>query len=92
MRETAWGRFLFVAMQHSFAYLQPMKFLHDNNTGVDLTPRQWAKRAVGRIARRHCVELQAEIEQLSEEDRQLVADEFSRMVKLLETRRGFILA
>ena len=68
-----------------------MRFLHDDFAKVDLTPKQWAKRALGRIARRHADELLFEISQLSEEDAKAVEAEFTRMHSMLIERRGFIL-
>ena len=88
---TGRGRNL-LAILKNFVSRGGMKFLRDDYANVELTPRQWAKRALGRIARRHKDELVFEISALPEEDAELVVAEFGRMVKLLEHRRGFILA
>ena len=68
------------------------KFLKDTENQIRMTPRQWAKRALGRIGKQHLNDLSKELEGLNETEAGRVRQEFERMVRMLENRRGFLIS
>ena len=65
--------------------------IKDHLKDLHLTPKQWAKRALGRIASKHPESFEQELNGLNELQKVEVRKEFERMTRMLESRRGFLI-